>query len=222
MDTLFQSRRNWIFDLDNTLYHPRLAIFDKIDAKMGEFIANLLNMDLPQARIVQKDYFRNHGTTLAGLMRFHNVEPHHFLDFVHDVDLSTIKPQPELAAQIATLPGEKYIFTNADAPYAQKVLAKLGLDGLFTDVHDIHATGYQPKPEASAYTSMLDSFGIAPEESAFFEDMARNLKPANQMGIATIWINNGAELGAHDHHDDHIDLTANSIEQALDTIHAMF
>lgn len=210
---------NWVFDLDNTLYHPELAIFDKIDAKMGQYIARLLQVDAIEARQVQKNYFREYGTTLAGLMRHQNIEPRDFLDFVHDVDLSAISPQPALVEAIAALPGRKFIFTNADTPYARKVLERLGLTDLFSDIHDIYATQYIPKPEQSAYDSMLDAFGIDPEKSVFFEDMARNLRPAKAMGMGTIWINNGAELGAHGHDEAHIDLTAKTVEQALSAIH---
>lgn len=210
---------NWVFDLDNTLYHPELAIFDKIDAKMGQYIARLLQVDALEARQVQKNYFREYGTTLAGLMRHQNIEPRDFLDFVHDVDLSAISPQPALVEAIAALPGRKFIFTNADTPYARKVLERLGLSDLFSDIHDIYATQYIPKPEQSAYDSMLDAFGIDPEKSVFFEDMARNLRPAKAMGMGTIWINNGAELGAHGHDEAHIDLTADRVEQALSAIH---
>lgn len=210
---------NWVFDLDNTLYHPELAIFDKIDAKMGQYIARLLQVDALEARQVQKNYFREYGTTLAGLMRHQNIEPRDFLDFVHDVDLSAISPQPALVEAIAALPGRKFIFTNADTPYARKVLERLGLSDIFSDIHDIYATQYIPKPEQSAYDSMLDAFGIDPEKSVFFEDMARNLRPAKAMGMGTIWINNGAELGAHGHDEAHIDLTADRVEQALSAIH---
>lgn len=210
---------NWVFDLDNTLYHPELAIFDKIDAKMGQYIARLLQVDALEARQVQKNYFREYGTTLAGLMRHQNIEPRDFLDFVHDVDLSAIAPQPALVEAIAALPGRKFIFTNADTPYARKVLERLGLSDIFSDIHDIYATQYIPKPEQSAYDSMLDAFGIDPEKSVFFEDMARNLRPAKAMGMGTIWINNGAELGAHGHDEAHIDLTADRVEQALSAIH---
>lgn len=210
---------NWVFDLDNTLYHPELAIFDKIDAKMGQYIARLLQVDALEARQVQKNYFREYGTTLAGLMRHQNIEPRDFLDFVHDVDLSAISPQPALVEAIAALPGRKFIFTNADTPYAHKVLERLGLSDIFSDIHDIYATQYIPKPEQSAYDSMLDAFGIDPEKSVFFEDMARNLRPAKAMGMGTIWINNGAELGAHGHDEAHIDLTADRVEQALSAIH---
>lgn len=209
---------NWVFDLDNTLYHPELAIFDKIDAKMGQYIAQLLQINVAEARIVQKDYFRKYGTTLAGLMQHHDVEPRDFLDFVHDVDLSAIAPHAGLAQAIQALPGRKFIFTNADTPYARRVLARLGLEGIFGDIHDIYATGYIPKPEPGAYHSMLDAFAIDPVCSVFFEDMARNLRPAKAMGMDTVWINNGAELGAHDHDDQHIDLTAPTIDEALAAI----
>ncbi len=210
---------NWVFDLDNTLYHPELAIFDKIDAKMGQYIARLLQVDMLEARKVQKNYFREYGTTLAGLMKHQNIEPRDFLDFVHDVDLSAISPQPALVEAIAALPGRKFIFTNADTPYARKVLDRLGLSELFSDIHDIYATQYIPKPEKPAYDSMLDAFGIDPVKSVFFEDMARNLRPAKAMGMGTIWINNGAELGAHGHDEAHIDLTAETVEHALTAIH---
>jgi putative hydrolase of the HAD superfamily len=168
---------------------------------------------------VQKNYFREYGTTLAGLMKHQNIEPRDFLDFVHDVDLSAISPQPALVEAIAALPGRKFIFTNADTPYARKVLDRLGLSELFSDIHDIYATQYIPKPEKPAYDSMLDAFGIDPVKSVFFEDMARNLRPAKAMGMGTIWINNGAELGAHGHDEAHIDLTAETVEHALTAIH---
>ena len=208
----------WIFDLDNTLYPPEADIFAQIDERMGRFIADLLDCDRVEARRIQKDYFHTHGTTLSGLMTHHKVAPHDFLDFVHDVDLTVLDADPLLVEAIAGLPGRKFIFTNGDAPYAMRVLDRLGLGQSFEAIHDIHACGYAPKPTLSAYHGMIDSFGIDPARSLFVEDMARNLKPANALGMTTVWINNGSERGAHEADPDFIDIEITDLGQWLGSI----
>ncbi len=197
--------RNWIFDLDNTLYPASNDLFALIDEKMGIFISDRLQCSREEAYRIQKQYFHNHGTTLAGLMRHEGVDPHEFLDFVHNIDLSRLAPAPQLKAEITALPGRKYIFTNADRSYAARVLQKLGLGGIFSGIHDIHACDYQPKPERFAYNTMIDAFAVDPGQSLFVEDMARNLAPAKTLGMATVWINNGSEWGDKDAHPDFID-----------------
>lgn len=219
MTSRFSDIRNWVFDLDNTLYSSDLGLFDLIDIKMGAYISDLLGVDDGEARVIQKRYFRDHGTTLAGLMHFNGIDPHHFLEYVHDIDMAVLSPRPDLAEHIAALPGQKYIFTNADARYAARVLDRLGLSAVFSDIHDIHATHYKPKPEHVAYDSLISRLDIDPAQSAFFEDMARNLLPAKALGMATIWIDNGSELGNHDHDPDHIDLHVSDLSQALASIH---
>lgn len=209
----------WIFDLDNTLYPPEADIFAQIDVRMGQFIADLLNCDPIEARRVQKDYFHRHGTTLSGLMADHGVQPHHFLDFVHDVDLTVLDRDPLLVEAIADLPGRKLIFTNGDGPYAMRVLDKLGLGETFEAIHDIHACGYAPKPTEAAYHSMIDNFGIDPKHALFVEDMALNLKPAKALGMTTVWINNGSERGAHEADASYIDIEIADLGQWLGSIH---
>lgn len=209
----------WIFDLDNTLYPPEADIFAQIDERMGKFISDLLNCDLAEARRVQKGYFHEHGTTLSGLMNFHGVEPRHFLDFVHDVDLTVLDRDPLLVEAIAELPGRKLIFTNGDAPYAMRVLEKLGLEQSFEAIHDIHACGYAPKPTPDAYRTMVEKFAIDPRRALFVEDMARNLKPAKALGMTTVWINNGSERGGHEADASYIDIEISDLGQWLGSIH---
>lgn len=187
--------RNWIFDLDNTLYPASADLFGLIDQRMTDFVADLLGLEWPEARRLQKDYFHQHGTTLSGLMADHGVDPHRFLDYVHDIEMDALEEDRRLVEAVARLPGRKLIFTNGDEAYARRVLAKLGLSESFEAIHDIHACAYQPKPQPDAYRSMAEAFGIAPEESLFVEDMARNLKPAKAIGMTTVWINNGSEQG---------------------------
>jgi putative hydrolase of the HAD superfamily len=187
--------RNWIFDLDNTLYPASADLFGLIDQRMTAFIQQLLGLGWDEARALQKDYFHNHGTTLSGLMAEHGVDPRAFLAYVHDIEMTALQEDRQLIEAVARLPGRKLIFTNGDADYAGRVLEKLGLHQSFEAIHDIHACAYQPKPQPEAYRSMAAAFAIAPEESLFVEDMARNLKPAKAIGMTTVWVNNGSEQG---------------------------
>jgi putative hydrolase of the HAD superfamily len=196
----------WIFDLDNTLYPASARLFSQIDARMGAYIQQLLACDPAEAHRVQKGFFHSHGMTLPGLMADHGVDPHHFLAAVHDVDIDVVAPHPELAELIARLPGRKFVFTNADAPYARRVLARLGLSDSFDALHDIHDLGYVPKPQPPAYASLCTAHAIDPTTAVFVEDMARNLVPAKAIGMTTVWIDNGSEQGPGAT-SDHIDIT---------------
>lgn len=191
----------WIFDLDNTLYHPDCDLFGQIDVRMGAYIQRLLDCDAEAARVVQKRYFHEHGTTLSGLMRHHGVEPGDFLDYVHDIDLSVVKADPDMRAALLRLPGRRMVFTNGDASYAWRVLGRLGIDDIFDELHDIIACDYVPKPAQYAYDSLVRLRAVKPETALFVEDMAQNLRPAKAMGMMTVWINNGSERG--DHNVDH-------------------
>ncbi|MGI9439863.1 MAG: pyrimidine 5'-nucleotidase [Parvibaculales bacterium] len=184
----FQKIDSWVFDLDNTLYSLHYNLFAQVDVKMTRFIEKRLNVDYQQARYLQKLYLRDYGTTLAGLMHKHNIEPDAFLEFVHDIDVSVLPPDPDLRGAIAKLPGRKFIFTNGTAIHAERVASQLGLRDVFDDVFDIRAANYIPKPNAHIYPHMLAHFSLAPSRTAFFEDMARNLAPAHDLGMATILV----------------------------------
>lgn len=195
----------WIFDLDNTLYPPSADLFGRIDVRMGQYIQRLLGCGPDEARRVQKAYFIDHGTTLSGLMTHHGIDPNDFLEFVHDIELDSVSEDKRLVEAVAALPGRKLIFTNGDARYASRVLARLGLSKSFEAIHDIHACAYRPKPHAESYVDMIDRLSITPSTALFVEDMARNLKPAKALGMTTVWVNNGSERGGHDAHPDFID-----------------
>jgi putative hydrolase of the HAD superfamily len=209
----------WIFDLDNTLYHPRVNLFAEIDARMSRFIADMFSLSLAEARVMQKDFFLNHGTTLRGLMDVHDVEPQAFLDYVHDIDMHQLTPDLPLARALAQLPGRKILFTNGDSAYAARVLDRLALRAQFDAVHCILATGLQPKPRQIAYDSLIAAQDINPHSAIFFEDMAINLVPAKAMGMMTVWVANDSPWSGHamaDH--SHIDFKIDDVSAALSTL----
>lgn len=206
---------HWIFDLDNVLYPHGCNLFELIDARMNLYIQRLLGVDHAQAHDVQKRYFREHGTTLAGLIAHHDIDAQEFLDFVHDIAMDRLTPAPALRARIAALPGQKLVFTNGDAAYARRVLAARGLADLFDPIHDILASGLVPKPEPAAYASLIAATGIDPARALFAEDMARNLSPAKALGMTTIWVRNGSEYGDRDHDPAHIDHETHDLEHWL-------
>jgi putative hydrolase of the HAD superfamily len=201
----------WIFDLDNSLYPASCNLFELIDIRMGEFIQKLLGVDAVEARRVQKHYFHEHGTTLAGLMAAEGVDPHEFLDFVHDIDMARLTADPAVVDSIDRLPGRKFVFTNGDERYAGRVLERLGLANAFDGMHDIHAMGYVPKPNPLAYEAMCERHSIEPAAALFVEDMARNLKPAKALGMTTVWVDNGSEQASQGADESFIDYRTHDI-----------
>jgi putative hydrolase of the HAD superfamily len=178
----------WIFDLDNTLYPASCRLFDQVQDRMNEFIADLLAVDLDEAKRLRTQYFREHGTTLTGLMKVHGIAPERFLDYVHRIDLAAVPHDPLLGAALAALPGRKLIFTNGTVRHAENILGHLGVIDHFAGIFDIAACGYVPKPDPSGYAALVERFEIVPRRAAMIEDMAKNLAPAAALGMTTVWL----------------------------------
>jgi putative hydrolase of the HAD superfamily len=178
----------WIFDLDNTLYPAACDLFSQIDVRMGTFISELLGVDRVEARRIQKQYYYDHGTTLAGLMANEGVHPETFLNFVHDIDVTPIPPSPELRDALMRLPGRRIVYTNGSRTHAENVMARLGVADIFDGIYDIIASGYRPKPSPEPYDDLISLYGIDPRRAVMVEDIHRNLVPAHAMGMATVLI----------------------------------
>jgi len=183
---------SWVFDLDNTLYPAECHLFSQIDARMTAFIRLALGVDYEEARRLQKHYYARYGTTLAGLMTEHGTPPDEFLAYVHDIDHSVVMENAALRSAVAALPGRRYIFTNGSEAHAEKVLARLGLSGLFDDVFDIRAAEWTPKPHRRTYERFLAAHRVAPAEAAMFEDLAHNLEAAHELGMTTVLVRQDA------------------------------
>src|SRR3954468_24984237 len=218
MDPRFAHIRDWIFDLDNCLYPASTGMFGLIDERMGAYIQRLLDCDRAEARRVQKSHFHQHGTTLAGLMKEHGVDPHDFLDDVHAIPLDRVERDERLGQSLSRLPGRKFVFTNGDAPYARRVLRPIGVDSDFDELHDIHASELRPKPDPHGYRLLCERFGIDPARALLADDMVQNLKPAKALGMTTIWVDNGSERGDHGFDKSVVDERVTSLAQWLESI----
>ncbi|MCM2562351.1 pyrimidine 5'-nucleotidase [Lutimaribacter sp. EGI FJ00015] len=191
---------NWVFDLDNTLYPPQARLFDQIEIRMTQFVMDHLGVDHAQANHLRHHYWQTHGTTLAGLMREHQIDPEPYLVEVHDIDMRHLDADPDLAARIRDLPGRRIVYTNGSAPYAERVLAQRGLSGLFDAIYGVEDAGYRPKPEREAFQAIFERDGLAPDRAAMFEDDPRNLTAPHQMGMRTVHVAPERLQASHIHH----------------------
>lgn len=196
----FSHVRTWVFDLDNTLYPPHMRLFDQIEVRMTNWVMQALGVDRDYADHLRATYWKLYGTTLAGLMAEHRIDPEAYLADVHDIDFSVLSPDPALAARIAALPGRRIVYTNADAPYAHRVLAARGLTGLFDAVYGVEHANYRPKPERDAFETVFSLDRLDPTTAAMFEDDARNLAAPHAMGMRTVHIAPDPEPAPHIHH----------------------
>ncbi len=190
----------WVFDLDNTLYPPDMALFPQVNAKMAAYVMETLGVPEAEANTLRHTYYMQHGTTLAGLMINHDIDPEPYLAAVHDIDFSVLSPDPALARAIKALPGRKIIYTNGTAPYARDVANARGLDGLFDAIYGVEHADYHPKPSAEAFQTVFTKDGLDPTKSAMFEDEARNLRVPHGMGLTTIHVAPSRAADAFIHH----------------------
>jgi putative hydrolase of the HAD superfamily len=208
----------WIFDLDNTLYPAECNLFGQIDLRMKTFIAQDLGISEEEAFVLQKKYFREHGTTLRGLMDNHGTLPGDFLDFVHDIDHSVLPAMPELAAAIEKLPGRKIIFTNGTVHHARGVMNALGVHEHFEEIFDIVAADYIPKPNPAPYARIVERHEINTSSAVLIEDIAKNLKPAKDLGMTTVFLRTDTRWSQPDGEVDYIDHEIDNLSDWLNDI----
>ena len=195
MKTL-QFSKFWIFDLDNTLYSGETRVFEQVDKRMSKYISEKLNVSIPEAKEIQKNYFYKYNTTLNGMMKNHKIEANEFLEFVHDIDIDFLKKDMPLGEELRKLEGKKIIFTNGSKKHALNVTQRIGIDQYFDDIFDIVDCNFIPKPKMEPYKKLVEKHKIDPNLCVLIEDIARNLKPAYEMGMKTVWIENNEPWAA--------------------------
>lgn len=190
----------WVFDLDNTLYEGRVNLLKVVEKRICAFVTHHCRLPQADAFRLQKSYYLTYGNTLAGLMAHHDVDPEAYLAFVNDVDVSTLEPDPSLAAALSRLPGRLFVFTNNCGRYAERVLAQLGIFSMFDAVFDIRRIGFAPKPDPTAYRAIVQDATIAPSRAAMFDDLPVNLAPAHALGMTTVCVGGMPAHTTHIHH----------------------
>ena len=184
----FSHVETWVFDLDNTLYPPEMALFDQINIRMTDWVMRVAGVDHDMASQLRHRYWRDHGTTLAGLMRHHDIDTDHYLEDVHAIDFSVLSPDPGLAKAISDLPGRKIVYTNGTKPYAERVITHRGLGGIFDAVYGVEHAGLVPKPQRAAFEAVFAKDGLATTRGAMFEDDPRNLEVPHGLGMRTVHV----------------------------------
>ena len=215
------SFQNWIFDLDNTMYDINLGLFKKISNRITDFIMSKYSLDIDQAKKIQKEYYLKYGLTLRGLIVEKKLKPEEFLDYVHDVDHPELKKNDQLISKIRILEGKKIIFTNATSKHAKKILKILELEDDFDQIIDIKDLEYIPKPDKRSYKKLLECLNLNKEnldKTIFFEDTVKNLVPAKELGITTVWMKNSINEKDFKKNFSFIDYSFNNLSEFLDTI----
>ena len=215
------SFQNWIFDLDNTMYDINLGLFKKISNRITDFIMSKYSLDIDQAKKIQKEYYLKYGLTLRGLIVEKKLEPEEFLDYVHDVEHPELEKNDQLISKIKILEGKKIIFTNATSKHAKKILKILELENDFDQIIDIKDLEYIPKPDKRSYKKLLECLNLNKEnldKTIFFEDTVKNLIPAKELGITTVWMKNSINEKDFNKNCNFIDYSFNNLNEFLDSV----
>jgi putative hydrolase of the HAD superfamily len=216
----FRHVRNWIFDLDHTLYTTSTDQHRAMEERICVYVQKYFGIAREAAWEIQKRYLRDHGSTIAGLVRNDRVDPDHYHDQVNDLAVLALTPDMPLRQQLARLPGRRFVFTNNCGRFALGVLDALGVADLFDAIVDVKALGFVPKPQIAAYEVLIAQGDFDPKSAALFDDSARNLIPARTLGMTTIWFNNGGGQ-SHWRVDDqhlHIDHETDNLTSFLNSI----
>jgi len=214
----FNSIKCWIFDLDNTLYSGKTKVFEQVDKRMSKYISNKLNVSVADAKEIQKNYFHKYNTTLNGMIKNHKIDPDEFLEFVHDINIDFLQKNPVLAKEIEKLDGKKIIFTNGSRKHAINVSKQIGIDQLFDDIFDIVDAEFIPKPLLEPYKKLVKKHKIDPKLCVLVEDIARNLKPAYEMGMKTVWIENDEPWASKFSDSEFVNYRTNNLSEFLKKI----
>ena len=214
----FNSIKYWIFDLDNTLYSGKTKVFEQVDKRMSKYISDKLNVSLEKAKKIQKNYFHKYNTTLNGMIKNHKIDPDEFLEFVHDINIDFLQKDPALGKEIEKLDGKKIIFTNGSRKHAINVSKQIGIDQLFDDIFDIVDAEFIPKPLLEPYKKLVKKHKIDQKLCVLVEDIARNLKPAYEMGMKTVWIENDEPWASKFSDSEFVNYKTNNLSEFLKKI----
>ena len=217
----FKNIKNFIFDCDGVLYKDLDAVFGQVSKRMGEYISRKLNVDLKKAKELQRNYFHQYNTSLNGLMIHHKIDPHEFLEYVHDIDLDFLKKDTVLREELLKLDAKKFVYTNGSRDHVNNITKHLGIDDLLDGVFDIVDGQFIPKPQIEPFKILIKKFDINPEETVFIEDIAKNLSVKKELNLKTVWLINNEYWGKQDSDKSYIDVRIENLTSFLKEINIL-
>ena len=217
----FKNIKNFIFDCDGVLYKDLDAVFGQVSKRMSEYISRKLNVDLKKAKELQRNYFHQYNTSLNGLMIHHKIDPHEFLEYVHDIDLDFLKKDTVLREELLKLDVKKFVYTNGSRDHVNNITKHLGIDDLFDGVFDIVDGQFIPKPQIEPFKVLIKKFDINPEETVFIEDIAKNLSVKKELNLKTVWLINNEYWGKQDSDKNYIDVRIENLTSFLKEINIL-
>ncbi len=190
-----------LFDLDNTLYPSERDLFSLIDVRINRYMEEVVCIAPREVDGLRRHYWKEYGATLQGLVRHWQVDAEDYLAYVHDVDVAgRLAPDPQLRRAIEQLPLACYVFTNGSRGHAERVIAALGLEDVFSDIFDIRIANYQPKPNQDPYRGVLRQLAVSADRCVMVEDSLENLQTAKDLGMTTILVGRDSGAAHVDHH----------------------
>ena len=217
----FENIKNIIFDCDGVLYKDLDAVFGQVSKRMSEYISRKLNVDLKKAKELQRNYFHQYNTSLNGLMIHHKIDPHEFLEYVHNINLDFLKKDTLLREELLKLDVKKFVYTNGSRDHVNNITKHLGIDDLFDGVFDIVDGQFIPKPQIEPFKVLIKKFDINPEETVFIEDIAKNLSVKKELNVKTVWLINNEYWGKQDSDKNYIDVRIENLTSFLKEINIL-
>lgn len=178
------------FDIDNTLYSCKAGVNELMGKYIKDYIANTLSLDDESADFLHKNYYRQFGLAIEGLVRFNHIDA---MDYNRKVDdalpLDTIlKPEPLLRQLLESVDRSKvklWLFTNAYKTHGRRVVKLLGLEGLFDGITfcDYAERPLVCKPKTVMFKKAMQESGVSDESKCYYvDDSSLNCDAAVKLG----------------------------------------
>lgn len=179
----------WFFDYDLNLYpHTQMDVLLSLHPGMNEFVSEALGVDPGQAQEVRVRYWKKYGTTLAGLIAKHGIDPDKFFDFVHGhPELVMPRHDPGIMHAVSRVRGQRHVFSNSRSDWVIRGLEAMGMSELFQKIFGVNHFRWKCKPNPEPYAELEKEFG-EPEQLILLDDSAINLATARDRGWNTVWV----------------------------------
>lgn len=194
----------WLFDYDLTLYgRDERIVLDRLDLGISHFVQKTLQIDLPEAHKVRKNWCEEYGTTLGGLQHHFGTDPSDYFDYIHKGGHLVYPQHCEIKKKVLlSLKGPLLIFSNGRKDWIQAGLVSMELEDVFEGCFDLEFFNWKGKPDNHPYdlvqNQLLKRYSFLQEKQSttgqissqivFLEDKASNLEPARELGWTTVFM----------------------------------